>query len=77
MITPSAVASEQATDTPERAELDFTFKNAWMARVAQGFTKEEVVDLALSLEHSAPGGPTSAPRLQECLYQTFSEGMIV
>jgi hypothetical protein len=46
--TPATVASEQASDTPERVELDFTFKNAWMARVAQEFTKEEVVDLALS-----------------------------
>ena len=46
--TPAAAASEQAEATPERVELDFTFKNAWMARVAQGFTKEEVVDLALS-----------------------------
>ena len=46
--TPGAAASEQAEATPERVELDFTFKNAWMARVAQGFTKEEVVDLALS-----------------------------
>jgi hypothetical protein len=46
--TPAAVASEQASGTPERAELDFTFKNAWLARVARGFTKEEVVDLALS-----------------------------
>jgi hypothetical protein len=46
--TPGAAASEHAEATPERVGLDFAFKNAWMARVAQGFTKEEVVDLALS-----------------------------
>jgi hypothetical protein len=27
--------------------LPFTSKNAWLTRVARGFTKEEVVDLAL------------------------------
>jgi hypothetical protein len=48
--TPAAAAraSKLKQDTPERVELDFTFKNAWLARVARGFTKEEVVDLALS-----------------------------
>jgi hypothetical protein len=46
--TPAAAASEQASDTPERVELDFTSKNAWLARVARGFTKEEEVGLALS-----------------------------
>jgi hypothetical protein len=48
--TPAAVESEQAVDTPERVELDFTSKNGWMARVARGFTKEDVVGLALSTE---------------------------
>jgi hypothetical protein len=53
--TPAAVASEQASDTPERAELGFTFKNAWLARVARGFTKEGVLDLALSTRRPYEG----------------------
>ena len=32
--TPAAATSEQAEATPERVELDFTFKNAWMGDFA-------------------------------------------
>ena len=39
---------EKHMQTPERVELDFTFTSAWLARVARGFKREEVVDLALS-----------------------------
>jgi hypothetical protein len=46
--TPAAVESEQAADTPEGVELVFAFKNGWIARVARGFTTEDVIDLALS-----------------------------
>jgi hypothetical protein len=45
--TPAAAENEQAA-TPERVELDFAFKSAWLARVARGFKREEVVDLTLS-----------------------------
>jgi hypothetical protein len=51
--TPAAAANEQAA-TPERVELDFTFKSAWLARVARGFKREEVVDLALSTRRPYP-----------------------
>ena len=42
--TPEAVVA--AAETPVVTELDFTFKNAWLARVAQGLSREEIVDLA-------------------------------
>ena len=46
--TPEAV--DAAAETPVVAALDFTFKNAWLARVAQGLSREEIVDLAAGAE---------------------------
>ena len=44
--TPDAAAA--LAETPVAETLDFTFKNAWLARVTQGFSREDILDLAMS-----------------------------
>ena len=51
VVTPdAAVATDETPVVGVVMTLDFTFKNPWLARVTQGFSRENIVDLAMSTQ---------------------------
>jgi hypothetical protein len=74
-VTPVAAAA--ADETPVVGvvmALDFAFKYPWLARVTQGFSRENIVDLAMSTQTAYTRPLTAALGLREYFYRQYRAG---